>query len=117
MEDVVEGFGVIRRGAKVHRHLTIAAVSSREARGDGGMDLSSIVQQGGRGGETGGMEWQQGRGILAGSTARRRWRGATMGATFDGSRILGRLGAVCGGGGGGDDGGSWLRLCCCRGSD
>jgi hypothetical protein len=104
--DVVEGLGVIRRGAEVHRHLTVAAVSNRDARGDGGMDLSSVVQQGGRGGETGGTERQQGRGIPAGSTARWRWRGAMMGVALDGSRILGMLGAACGGGGGGggDDG-------------
>jgi hypothetical protein len=104
--DVVEGLGVIRRGAEVHRHLIVATVSNRDARGDGGVDLSSVVQQGGRGGETGGTERQQGRGIPAGSTARWRWRGAMMGAALDGSRILGMLGAACGGGGGGggDDG-------------
>jgi hypothetical protein len=104
--DVVEGLGVIRRGAEVHRHLIVATVSNRDARGDGGVDLSSVVQQGGRGGETGGTERQQGRGIPAGSTARWRWRGAMMGAALDGPRILGMLGAACGGGGGGggDDG-------------
>jgi hypothetical protein len=66
MADVVEGFGVIRRGAKVHRHLTVAAVSSREARGDGGMDLSSIIQQGGRGCETAAWSGSRGEGFLLG---------------------------------------------------
>jgi hypothetical protein len=42
--DVVEGLEVIRRGAEVHQHLAVAIVSSREGRGDGGVDLSSVVQ-------------------------------------------------------------------------
>jgi hypothetical protein len=49
MAYVVEGLGCRglskHRGAEVYQHLTVAAVSSREARGDGGVDLSSVVQQ------------------------------------------------------------------------
>jgi hypothetical protein len=56
--DVVEGLGVIRRGAKGYRHLIVVIVSSREAREDDDVDLSSVVQQGGRGGETDSTEWQ-----------------------------------------------------------
>jgi hypothetical protein len=66
MAYVVEGLrcrGLSKhRGAEVYQHLTVAAVSSREARGDGGVDLSSVVQQGGRGRETGG----RGEGFLLG---------------------------------------------------